>query len=99
MTKKTLQMPPRRPPTVFPRADGAPTPPFVGGTKPVAPAGPTLLRDSDVRRRLRGRCRTAEIGALSRLCREELDEQHAAVVERDEFCLRVGRRLLRRLGI
>jgi hypothetical protein len=99
MKKKLRQMPSRRPPTVFPRADDTPAPPFVGGKASVAPVGATLLRDRDVRRHLRGRRRTAEMSALARLCMEELNEQCAAVVDRGDFCLHVGRRVLRRLGI
>jgi hypothetical protein len=110
MSRKLSSMPSRCPPAVSPQPDNgvgsfaAPQRlPCVGkASTPQAPrvVGDSLvLRDRDVRRHLRGRRGNAEMSALVRLCREELNEQHAAVVDRDELCWRVGRRLLRRLGL
>jgi hypothetical protein len=109
MSKELFSMSSRPPAAVSPRPDDGvgpiatpQRPRCIGGTGSVAPvpqASPTVMQTCDLRRHLHKRRGNAAENALARLCTEELNEQHATVVDRDKFCWRVGRRLLRRLGI
>lgn len=59
----------------------------------------TRLHAVAIRRQLRRQSTTGAKAALAELCVEQLNEDRAAVMDRENFCRQVGARLLRRLGL